>query len=231
MIEVYMLQLDEKKAAALYPTLLNYVSAERREAVRRFRKSADAYRSLTGEMMVRLAACRRWQVRNNELSFSRNEFGKPLLDKPSGCYFNVSHAGDWVVCAFGDCPVGIDVERIKLIDISVAEWFCVEEEYDALMGLPASRQLTYFYRLWTLKESYIKAVGKGLSIPLDSFSFAIGEDGEVTAHLGAEAAPAYFRQYVVDESHVMTLCTFRDAVPTMRQLEYGELEGLLPLLG
>ncbi|SFE23021.1 4'-phosphopantetheinyl transferase [Paenibacillus algorifonticola] len=231
MIEVYMLRLDERKAAALYPVMLNYVSESKREAVRRYRRPIDAYRSLTGEILARLAISKRWQLSNDELSFYKNEFGKPLLHNPSiGCHFNVSHSGDWVVCAFGDCPVGIDIERMKPQDLSIAERFFTSDEYKMLMSLAGSRQLTYFYQLWTLKESYIKAVGKGMSIPLDSFSFLIKEDGEVAASLEEGASAAYFMQTFADDDHAMALCAFHQMVPIFKELDYEELESLLSTL-
>lgn len=231
MIEVYMLRLDERKAAALYEVMLNYVSPSKREAAGRFRRPIDAYRSVTGEILARLAITKRWKLSNAELSFYKNEFGKPLLDHSSiDFHFNVSHSGDWVVCAFGDCLVGIDIELMKPQDLSIAERFFAPVEYNRLMSLAGSRQLTYFYQLWTLKESYIKAVGKGMSIPLDSFSFLIKADGEVEASLEKGASAAYFMQTFADDEHAMALCTFQQIVPIFKQLDYEELESMLSTL-
>ncbi|MCM3746393.1 4'-phosphopantetheinyl transferase superfamily protein [Paenibacillus pasadenensis] len=232
MIEVYMLQLDERKAAALYPVLLNYVSAERREAAGRYRKPIDAYRSLTGEILARLAVRQQLRIPNDELVFVKNAYGKPMLSPPAAdCHFNVSHAGSWVVCAFGDSPVGVDVERIKPIDISIAERFFAPEEYAALTSLPEQEQLRFFYQLWTLKESYIKAVGKGLSIPLDSFSFTIAADGKVSVDVkGADVPEVYVQQLFADDFHPMAVCAFNETMPVFRELSMEELEGMLPLL-
>jgi 4'-phosphopantetheinyl transferase len=227
-----MLRLDEDRAAALIPAMLKHVSEERRRAAERFRRPIDAYRSLLGETLARLAVCELWQVSNADLSFRKNAYGKPLLDYPPNCSFNISHSGEWVVCAASDTPVGIDVERIKPIDISIAERFFAPEEYDELMKLSGSRQLSRFYRLWTLKESYIKAVGKGMSIPLDSFAFAFLQDGSVTiARNDAEAPAVWLHQHSVDDCHMLALCASEDSIPAYRMLSVDDAEAMFPLLG
>jgi 4'-phosphopantetheinyl transferase len=69
--------------------------------------------------------------------------------------------------------LGIDIEQIKNNNDSIAERFFTTSEYEDLKRLKEENRLYYFYDLWTLKESYIKCIGKGLHIPLNSFSFEI----------------------------------------------------------
>lgn len=76
-------------------------------------------------------------------------------------------------------PVGIDVEQIKPIDIKISERFFSKQEFNKLLGKSYTEREPYFYELWTLQESYIKAVEKGLSIPLDSFTIRIN-GGNIT---------------------------------------------------
>lgn len=87
--------------------------------------------------------------------------------------FNISHSGAWVVCAIADTEVGIDVEEIKPIDFSVSQCFFSKREHQQLMMQREELRLAYFYNLWTMKESYIKCKGKGLSIPLNSFTVCV----------------------------------------------------------
>ncbi len=70
-------------------------------------------------------------------------------------------------------PVGVDIEKIRPIDFAIAERFFTASEYRLLMDTAEQERLQLFYTLWTLKESYIKFVGKGLSIPLDSFAIEL----------------------------------------------------------
>lgn len=115
--------------------------------------------------------------------FQRNEFGKPELIAIGGAErlrFNLAHTFGLSVCAIClDADIGVDVEfhanRESLLE--VADQYFSQSEVDDLRALPAAEQGDVFFRYWTLKESYIKARGAGLSIPLESFSFHIGEDG------------------------------------------------------
>lgn len=102
--------------------------------------------------------------------------GKPSLATPDAALpafqFNVSHSGELALFAFTlGCEIGIDIERIRpLTDLAlVANRFFCREESEELLSLPAGEREEAFYLCWTRKEAYVKAVGDGLSIPLNSF--------------------------------------------------------------
>jgi 4'-phosphopantetheinyl transferase len=108
-----------------------------------------------------------------DLRFEKNSFGKPRLVNVSGqrCpfSFNMSHSGPLVaVAVVSDRQIGIDVEQIRpleeLMDLAESS-FTPPERAFILRHEPGDRQRA-FYRCWTRKESFIKAVGKGLSMPL-----------------------------------------------------------------
>ena len=91
--------------------------------------------------------------------------------------FNISHSGDYVVITYTTDKdvnaLGIDIERIrsKESDMMVAHRFFTKDEIDYISdGLECSDEDTRFYKIWTMKEAYIKMTGKGLSTRLDSFN-------------------------------------------------------------
>jgi len=92
--------------------------------------------------------------------------------------FNLSHANGLTSCAVVlDHEIGIDVEdSIRKIDINIADRFFSRQESEYLGQTREKDKKNVFFDFWTLKESYIKAKGKGLSIPLDKFSFTIGQN-------------------------------------------------------
>jgi 4'-phosphopantetheinyl transferase len=92
-------------------------------------------------------------------------------------HFNISHAGEWVLCAISNTEIGIDIELIQPIDLDIAKYYFSEVEYMDLQRKEGAEKVSYFFDLWTLKESYIKARGMGLSIPLKDFCIRITHEG------------------------------------------------------
>jgi 4'-phosphopantetheinyl transferase len=99
--------------------------------------------------------------------------GRPFLG--CGIDFNISHSGDYVVCALcGEARVGIDIEQIRPIDLSDFKMQLTPEQWQTVVA--SENCLEAFFHLWTQKEAVIKADGRGLSIPLDKI---ISEGGNV----------------------------------------------------
>ena len=121
--------------------------------------------------------------------FEAHAHGKPYTSNPlsTPLFFNISHSTSVITLAFAPFPlIGLDVEHVhmernhRLMDI--AEHSFSEVEVDELKALPMEEQRNHFYRLWTLKEAFIKASGAGLSMGLKSFGFTDIKlkDGSVT---------------------------------------------------
>ncbi|MBZ5624755.1 MAG: 4'-phosphopantetheinyl transferase superfamily protein [Acidobacteriia bacterium] len=110
-------------------------------------------------------------------SFGRN--GKPALAGSARIRFNMSHSADLALYAVTlDCCLGVDVERIRPaedLEHIAARNFHPSESAD-LLSLPESDRVDAFFRCWTRKEAYIKAVGDGLSMPLDTFQVTLRRD-------------------------------------------------------
>jgi 4'-phosphopantetheinyl transferase len=92
--------------------------------------------------------------------------------------FNLSHSGDFAFLAIGlGRAVGIDLEQLRAIDpVEVAGRFFARNEINALERLDAQTRIEAFFRCWTRKEAVIKAMGAGLTFPLDAFSVCLDED-------------------------------------------------------
>lgn len=116
--------------------------------------------------------------------FEENNYGRPYISNASiegRLYFNLSHTRGLIAIAVSRREsIGVDVEWVlrEGKNVEIADSFFSPEEAESLRRLPTGKQQERFFVLWTLKESYIKACGKGLSIPLDSFSFGL-LDGDI----------------------------------------------------
>ena len=114
-------------------------------------------------------------------SVSTNSYGKPYLSYYPDFQYNISHSGNWVVAAVSDKSLGIDVEQIRDLDdfMDIAKRFYSEKEYVFLLEGEETTRLASFYDIWTKKESLIKAIGEGLSIPLQSFTVPFTSGGKI----------------------------------------------------
>ena len=156
-------------------------------------------------------------VENDAILFSVDENQKPYLRNDKNFHFNCAHSGQWVVCAVDDAPVGIDIERVKSVDFDIAKRFFSDEEYNTLMNVHKSERTAHFFRFWTLKESYLKAIGKGLRQSLGSFTIRYLEKNNIQLILNNEKVKnIFFKIYEIDSQYALSVCAstprFADAV-------------------
>ncbi|MFC4304294.1 4'-phosphopantetheinyl transferase family protein [Cohnella boryungensis] len=176
MLELIAVYCDRHIDAEQFRRLLELADEAKRARIRKFRRREDAQRLLVADLMVRDLAKRRLRIRNREIRFSRNACGKPFVQNSPRFRYNVSHSGDWVVCVCDEEEVGIDVELVRPIDVKLAERFFHPTEYKQIIEKEGRERWEAFFKLWTLKESYVKAIGTGLRQPLSAFSFELRDD-------------------------------------------------------
>jgi 4'-phosphopantetheinyl transferase len=198
-----------------FDNLLSYLPEERVLRIRKFLFRKSALHTLAGEMITRTWISKKISLPPQELRFIRDQFGKPSLINRDDLFFNIAHSGHWVTAAFDSDVIGIDVESMREIDLSIAERFFSKKEYDSLMLKAADEQHSFFYDLWTLKESYIKAEGKGLSIPLDSFCFTIDKNDVIRFEIvsGESKRTYFFKQYPLEPQYKCAVCSSTGRFP------------------
>ena len=140
MFEIVILTIIPELRQDEFNSLLLLASPEKQERIRRFHFFRDAQNCLLGDVLARIEICRATKLSNNQLEFSVNAYGKPLLTNGSHIHFNISHAGHYVACAVADEPVGIDIEIINLADLKIAERFFTQDEMAYIMA----SELMYF---------------------------------------------------------------------------------------
>lgn len=143
----------------------------------RYLKQSDRHLSLVSRALVRYLIAEVTQQDPQSLRFSTNEHGKPFLVGFPEIHFNLSHSHGAAVCALcRNAAVGVDVEDIgRHTNFSIAGRFFSSYETELVSKASGAEKRKLFFDIWTLKEAYIKAVGKGLSIPLNSFSFNVND--------------------------------------------------------
>jgi len=140
----------------------------------RFSFEIDRQRFIAARGTLRSILSRYITISPRHLRFYYNQYGKPFLAPELSSYllnFNLSHSGSMALYAIArNMEIGVDVERVRSdFDYEeIAERFFLANEVAILHSIPIEKKLEAFYNSWTRKEAYIKAHGKGLSLPLDS---------------------------------------------------------------
>jgi 4'-phosphopantetheinyl transferase len=206
MIQVYILQLPAPDQVQPDPEmLLSYLPPAARLRIKDRLSLSSRVQTLAGEVLARYAIARYTGDTAREVSLIFGEKGKPHPESHPGIYFNISHSGVYVVCAVGEVETGIDVERIRTVNLRVARRYFSDQEIHDLEALSGDEQMAYFITLWTIKESYLKAVGRGLTQNLNSFT-VVRKDEVFVLTGNAEAEEYSVRLLPVSDAYRMAVC-------------------------
>jgi len=190
-----------------------YLNKEEQVARNRFvfQKDRDQYlltRTFTRKVLAKKLGCL-----PSELEFIKNEYGKPFLkNAPSNLTFNISHTTGLIIlgiCENGE-RLGVDIENISRtmdMDVIMPTVF-IEEEIKELQELSEKEQRSRFFDLWTLKESYMKAIGKGFHLPPKTFSVSFQGDKYQFNENPQELSSGkfYFQLSDIDKTYRMAIC-------------------------
>lgn len=171
--QLYICNIEALDTGALYDRAYLLASEERKRKVDLLHFKDDKKRSLSAELLLRNALNDRG-IKNDELLYDYNEFGKPYLKDHKDFFFSISHSFFYVILACSDREIGCDIEKVRDIDINkICRSFQKEEYQDILKIEDLKKRRVMFFRYWTLKESFIKYLSYGLSVPLDSYHIEI----------------------------------------------------------
>ncbi len=167
--------------------------AERARAAR-FVFKRDRLRFISAHAGLRLVLSGLLDIAADAIEFAADENGKPRIagDTPP-LYFNLSHSHDVAAVAVSaSFEVGLDIEMLRPADLAGVVSMFAPREQNALRSLPAA----YVFDVWTRKEAYMKAIGLGLTLPLDSFEVSVGPDEPVRL-ITAPGAPEEAAQWQI----------------------------------
>lgn len=147
-----------------------YLSEERKEAAARRRQERERRLCLGAEALLNLSLERVGAEISLPAVYERNQFGKSYLVPDCGIYVNWSHSGEYVLCALSDGEVGADIQlAAKYPKETLVRRVLQPEERRYYESVKPGERQRLFYRYWTVKESFLKALGSGFSQDLKSF--------------------------------------------------------------
>lgn len=127
-----------------------------------------------------------------QVAFAYGAAGKPVLVSGDGApQFNLSHSGGWAALAVtARHSIGIDIEATRPITEDIAERFFSPAEIRAISECEPVERAAAFFRCWTRKEAFVKALGDGLNCPLDSFDVSVADENRPTVQRIAGVDPS-----------------------------------------
>lgn len=197
--KVYHADVAPLASSALFERGLSEVPEERRARVQRLIPPAGKRLSLGAGLLLNRALSE-YGLDPRSLRLAKSEEGKPFLPDVPDLHFNLSHSGTRVLCALSNRPCGCDVEEIGRGSPALVRRFFSPGEQKAL-ELPEEAFPREFTRIWTMKESYLKATGEGFSRPAESFSVL------------SLPPSVCFREGPVDSGYVYMACLLSPVLP------------------
>ncbi|MBE9183761.1 4'-phosphopantetheinyl transferase superfamily protein [Microcoleus sp. LEGE 07076] len=193
--EIHVWRVSLAQTETCLQSLQQTLSTDEQTKAERFYFPKDRNQFIVSRGALRAILSRYLHINPCLLRFEYNPYGKPSLTVAQGgdtLRFNLSHShGITLIAMTKNRDVGVDIEGINpnISYLQIAESVFSPYENTLLRSLPKHLQLTAFFTCWTRKEAYIKAVGKGLSIPLNQFDVTLAP-GEPPALLNVENKPA-----------------------------------------
>ncbi len=205
MLKIYLLKLKEEDKFSSVETFLPFISKEKQKRLISLKSDRQQIITIVGELLIKYALCRETHIAMSELKISYGDLGKPLCYQ-SELYFNLSHTGDYIAVVVSDYPVGIDIEKIKNVNKRIAKRFFSKAENEFLDDSPVDEYKYNFFKVWTAKESYVKAVGTGIDADFAKFSSFGHELGEGNI-INENGLLAKYVHYQLAEDYLLCITT------------------------
>jgi 4'-phosphopantetheinyl transferase len=219
----------------------DFLTAQEKQQEQRFYFARDRHRYLLTRALVRTVLSRYIPIAASDWHFEPSAYGRPMIvnnhELIRNLSFNISHTDGLIVLAVTRASlIGVDTESTcREISLEVAHRYFSPKEVTALRALPVRLQRRRFLDLWTLKESYIKARGMGLSIPLNMFSFNLDENQSsvISFDNDFDDLPSrwIFYQLSLSNEYAVALCVERQTSksPTLKSRRIVPLASEQPL--
>ena len=143
-----------------------------------------------------------------EAELGKREHGKPYLKRFPQIHLNISHSHGIAVCALSDYEVGIDVEKIAPFRTAVAGRILTEKEQEFLQMFDGAGREELFYRFWTLKESYLKLAGSGLTRDPREVAFTMEKNADDWQSGCSDNAVSCYQQKIKEE-YMLAVCSLK----------------------
>ena len=147
--------------------ILESIWQERKEKILSYKFENGRKESLGSALMLQKVLSQK-NLNPQNIKYGKN--GKPEIE---GLHFNISHAENFVICSVSENPIGCDIEKIRSVKSGFEKRFFTQNEVAYLEKFSCEEKLNQFFRLWTMKESYMKFTGEGMKLALNRIEFVL----------------------------------------------------------
>lgn len=221
MINVYYAKVFPFLEENTFLAHLEKMDETRKNKILRIREPLARSRSLAGDWLLQRLLCERWGFTPKELlnlSMEYEEEGKPYLAGRKDICFNISHSGDYACCAMGEMPVGIDLQKKVPVREGLWKRFFTAADNRKLQECGEKEREALFFRMWSIKESYMKLTGKGIKQGLDSFEID-WQQGQIREKR-EDSPAAYFTEQDALPEYSFCLCVREEGA----KVQWKEIE-------
>lgn len=187
---IHIKKIEKKYIDDNYECLLAKLHEKRRIKTMRYNNRDAVCVSVAAGLLLERVVKDRLKLQPEDIRIAEEECGKPYIIGYENFCYNISHSGDYVVMAYGDSPVGVDIEKIRIdgmskTDMAVAKR-CFTLNENTYVNRTKEGAAERFCRIWTMKESYLKLIGCGVSVPLNSFEVDFLHINDIKTHDGVK---------------------------------------------
>ncbi len=224
---IYIADISVLKDPVIFENLLNQVPEYRQKKAMSFKFPKGKMQSLGVGLLLR-QACVDAGLGLADAHVAYGENGKPYLTDFPEVQFNLSHSGERVMCVLSPFETGCDVETIKGDRGRLAERFFMPEESAWIKHFETlEKQSDAFYRLWTLKECYMKVTGRGMSLMPDKFSLNVDENGNISLFHEGNRMEYAFREIDLHDGYRYAYCIKNNGENAPQEVRCIDLKVLL----
>lgn len=152
------------------------IKQNKKNAIEKIKHLNDKKRVILGEQLLINGLCKYYNVNYDDVNIRLNKNGKPYIsdEKYHHIKFNISHSHDYSICVFSNNEIGVDIEKIRKVDIKIINQFATTNEINYILS-SENQVLRRLFTIYTLKESYFKMLGDNLN-NIKNVEFTINED-------------------------------------------------------
>ena len=177
-----------------------------------FKIENDKLAYLSGRYWIRSIVGDYFKMNPKDLTFNIDKNGRPSIINiwNKNLDFNISHSDEFVILAMSNrLRVGIDIEKIRDIDIDLISYNCFSNKEKKYLK-EKNDKLVNFFKIWTLKESYLKALGCGLVEKIKDISFYFDKYDEPFLLKGVDNKKWDFRCFLVNDKYMTSVCSSKN---------------------